>query len=118
MTEFDYPVKECPICKERFVDLDGKYFICPECENEYADFDSLNYVAKRMCKQPIEFELNQLYEVFFPTREEMEAALDYVIRYRMGVDEVAEKCVAFCRQDPHWYHDWVVAEIKKRRNIV
>ena len=116
MIEFDSEFHECPVCKERFLDLEGKYYMCPDCEKDYTDFDALHYTVNNVCNQSVEFELNQLYEVFFPTKDEMEAALDYYVRNVMTKEQVAERCIAFCRQDPSWYYDWVVTEIKKRRN--
>lgn len=116
MIKFDSEVHECPVCKDKFLDIEGKYYMCPDCEQEYADFDALQYSTNEICRHETEFKLNQLYEVFFPTKEEMEAALDYYIRVKMSHKDVVEKCVEFCRQDPIWYYDFVVKEIKKRRN--
>jgi hypothetical protein len=116
MSEFDSEVHECPICKEKFLDIEGKYYMCPDCEKDFADFDAIEKTCKTIGVQTSDFQLNQFYEVFFKTREEMEAALEYYVRNVMEKKTVEERCIDFCRQDPHWYYDWVVKEIKKRRS--
>jgi hypothetical protein len=106
--------RECLICKKEFIATNQSRWICADCETEYGDFDAILSACKEDNNEPSDFKLNDMYSFFFPTREELESALDYYIKEKMPVKEVSEKCIEFCRNDPFWFSDWVVPKVHKR----
>lgn len=108
--EYD-ETEECGICGNSYVWDETSSTICPDCMAKYSNIDSCYEVGKE-CKEDVEI------NGFLVSMFSKEAIEEILLRELKRANEITPiNCSSFIENDPWWFGDKIIEEVKKNEDI-